>query len=287
MRAIKAYAKINLFLDITKKRNDGFHDIVTVMQKVTLADNVSVEKTLGEGIHIYTNSKNVPQGKENIAYKAASLFLKKAGITDRINITLEKNIPTEAGLGGGSSDAAAVLELLNAEYSGVISKDELLKIALELGSDVPFFLEDGTSLNVGRGEKSIEKFPNLNGYIVIAKGKCGMSTKTAYGLLDQKYANNYRKNNEALLEGLSVLLREGKNTNISKYLYNIFEDVVAAPLAEINDMKSVMLKSGALGALMSGSGSSVFGIFDSLDNAQKAYYDFVHSNTDAWICTAV
>jgi len=185
----KANAKINLFLDVTSRREDGFHDIKSVMQSVSLCDYIKLNAELSEVIEISitTNLSDLPLDENNLVYKSAAKYLKHFDITAKIDIDLEKHIPVGAGLGGGSSDAAATLRALNKIF-GLATQTELLSMAAELGSDVPFCLVGGTAICTGRGER-MEKIQGNNYNLVISIGNERVSTPKAYSMLDIKYSN--------------------------------------------------------------------------------------------------
>ena len=264
----KAYAKINLYLDVVGVRSDGFHDIKSVMHSVDLCDvlEISIEPSFSNIINITCDSEGVPCDKSNIIYRAAEAYLNRYGIFAKINILLRKNIPVCAGLGGGSSDGAAILRALNKHF-GKASIDELLEIAAGVGSDVPFCLYGGAALCEGRGELLTAITPLSGGNVVIAIGKERVSTPRAYSAIDIKYPNLGKRaeNNNCVLENLLSSMQVGLSL---KNLYNIFEEVVALP--EVAAIKREMMLSGANCTLMSGSGPSVFGVYDDEDLARYA-----------------
>ena len=250
----KANAKINLFLDVTSRREDGFHDIKSVMQSVSLCDYIKLNAEPSEvtEISITTNLSDLPLDDNNLVYKSAAKYLKHFGITAKIDIDLEKHIPVGAGLGGGSSDAAATLRALNKIF-GLATQTELLSMAAELGSDVPFCLVGGTAICTGRGEK-MEKIQGNNYNLVISIGNERVSTPKAYSMLDIKYSNFSSASYTPKVDVTSF--------------YNIFESVT--DIDEIVCIKEIMRKNGAERTLMSGSGPSVYGIFESERDAISA-----------------
>ena len=253
----KAYAKINLYLDVISRRDDGFHNLKTVMHTVSLCDYIELSADEAENtvVILNCNSSSVPTDEKNLACRAAVEYLNKAGISASVKINLEKNIPVAAGLAGGSSDAAATLRAMNRIF-GKLSNDELLDIAAGLGSDVPYCLVGGTAICEGRGEilTQIEEVEAKN--FVIAIGKERVSTPWAYSRLDDIYSD---------FDG--SVKRDIKSIDS---LFNIFETAVMPELPEVEIIKSRLLKYGASGALMSGSGPSVFGIFDNTEEASAA-----------------
>ena len=269
----KAYAKINLFLDVTAKRDDGFHEIKTVMHTVSLADEITVFSVLTRGtaqIHISIDGASfLPTDGRNLAVKAAKLFLEKCGINANINIKMKKNIPVAAGLAGGSSDAAAVLRALNRIFGKPLGEKAMLSLAAELGSDVPYCLIGKTMLCEGRGEV-MSRLPSLTGmHFLIVKIDEHVSTPMAYSELDRVY-NDFKESVEPAvsLEELILSLNGGKFD--ASCLYNIFENAVFNLVPKSKAVKERLLSLGADGAMMSGSGPTVFGIFSTRDDAEKA-----------------
>lgn len=246
----EAYAKINLTLDITGRRPDGYHDIETIMQTVNLYDTVTVCKS--EFLTVECNDTELC-GENNLAYIAAKRFFEATGINGGAQIIIDKNIPKAAGLGGGSSDAAAVLRALKRLYGVKLSKKELIDIAAKIGADVPFFVRGGTKLCKGIGEELSDapKLPDC--YIAIIKEGAKKSTGEIYKRFDS-VGTDKRPDNEKMLE----LLRNGDLKGIASNLCNVFEKSVP----ECEKSKSLLLNFGAIGACLSGSGPTVFGIFD-------------------------
>ena len=266
-----AYAKINLHLDVLDRREDGFHSVRTVMQTVTLADEitVSVKPSRKREISLsLVGGGKLPTDSRNLAYKAAELFLDATLIDAAIDIRLNKRIPVAAGLAGGSSDAAATLRALNRLYKKPLSEKRLLSIAAGLGSDVPFCLLGGTALCLGRGE-IIERLPcGLDLQLVVAIADEHVSTPMAYSRLDELYGNfAVPRNDDADEIFASLMASIDKRELETEKLFNIFENAVLPICCGAEDIKRRMFDLGATHALMSGSGPSVFGIFE---NAQKA-----------------
>ena len=258
---LKALAKINLYLDVIGIRDDGYHNIESVFQTISIYDVLSVQINNTNTITVSTNDITIPSNENNIVYKAAQKFLEFIN-ADRIgvNIYIEKNIPNQAGLGGGSSDAAAALKGLNSLLNSKLCYDELHKIAAELGADVPFFLTGGTVLAKGIGEILTPLPPAPKMYLVIAKGKGGISTAEAYKKIDGLY-NLQDKG----VKGILNAIKSGDINRLSKYCYNVFENVTE--LDDVFNIKRIMLENNALCSHMSGSGSAVFGIFPNKDSA--------------------
>ena len=271
----KAYAKINLFLDVTGRRDDGFHDIVTVMHSVSLCDEIKLTAMPSSEryIAITSSDPSLPVDENNLVYKSAKKYMSYFNINGNIEIWLDKRIPIGAGLGGGSSDAAATLRALNKIY-GCATKEQLLQMAAELGSDVPFCIDGGCATCTGRGE-NIHKFDcnfkRYYRYIVIAIGESRVSTPKAYALLDEKYGDFKTYNENKSFSDIG-----------SMPVYNIFESV--AQNDEIDKIKQIMLENGALQTLMSGSGPSVFGGFKNFISASFSVKSLKKQGYSAYKC---
>lgn len=265
---LSAYAKINLFLDITGRRENGYHEIDGVMQTVDLCDDIALTVGSGEGIEVVCDSGFAPNGKENIVYRAADKYLSANDITANVKIELTKNIPSPAGMGGGSADAAAVLRGLNQIYNRM-SREQLEEMALSIGADVPFCISGGTQRVRGVGEK-LDELDNLKDcYIVVAVGKDEMPTPVAYKALDVKY-NDFEGDNAGGTKDFSAFENKlKKSLDFAPEMYNIFECVILDACPSTVEIKKLMLRGGALGSIMSGSGPSAFGIFDSEEKAEK------------------
>ena len=258
---VKAPAKINLTLHITGKRPDGYHTLKSVMQSISLCDTVTVVLNGKAGsIEISCTEPSIPCDSRNIAYKAAEVFYDETGIPNNgINIHIEKNIPSEAGLGGGSSDGAAVFYALNIIHGKPLSEDELCKISARVGADIPFCIKGGTVLCEGIGEIMTPLKPLPDCYIVIGKGTEGISTKEAYAEIDRR--------TESLNCDFDVSIFDHGIEKIASHCSNAFEKV--SPLDEVRRIKGLMIGSGALCSVMSGSGSAVYGIFRDKETAEE------------------
>lgn len=256
-----APAKINLALQITGRRPDGFHTLKTVMQSVSLWDIVTVEKTDGEkGIEISCTDKSIPTDGRNIAFKAAEAFFAKTGVPNAgIKIHIEKHIPSEAGLGGGSADGAAVFAALNRLFGEPLTEEELCRLSAGTGADIPFCIKGGTALCEGIGEILTPIKPLPDCHIVIGKGEKGVSTREAYNAAD--------KLPEAEKGGFDTAVFEGRIEEIAGSCFNVFEQVTGND--EIRSIKEAMLACGALCSVMSGSGSAVFGIFTDAEQGER------------------
>lgn len=277
----EANAKINLFLDVNSKREDGFHNIKSVMHSVTLSDLLTVlasEADVTE-ISVHTDSKELTGDKENLVYRSAEKYLAKFAKNAKVDITLEKRIPIGAGLAGGSADAAATLRALNGIFN-LASEDQLFEIAAEIGSDVPFCLLGGTALCEGRGEIITPIKSPKNVHFVVAIGKERVSTPAAYRALDALYPNGFPDESERC----ERLIASFENELDFSSLYNIFEDVVKLP--EIEKIKEILIKSKAEAVLMSGSGPSVFGIFNDEYEAHNAKDALIKAGFNAYYVTS-
>lgn len=269
-----AYAKVNLYLDVISRRDDGFHGIESVMHSLSLSDELDFSFYPSENTEFSLNivgNDAIPTDKSNLIVKAALAYLEEVGEKVGMNITLKKRIPSSAGLGGGSSDAAATLRLLNEYFDGRLDEKALISLGARLGSDVPFCLREKTSVCRGRGELMNEAEVKEKMYFVIAIGSGSVSTPRAYGLLDKRYSNFDGTVDRGDYPRVSSLLSDLKEGIIpTNSLYNIFEDEIAAELPEITEIKKMLLSLGATSAMMSGSGPSVFGLFESEASAEDA-----------------
>ena len=262
-----AYAKINISLDIISKRDDGYHNMKMVMQTVSLCDKITIICEPGEGISVDAGLQYLPRDKSNIAVKAALGFFNYTGITGyHTQISIKKEIPIRAGLGGGSADAACVLRMLNRMFISKLDQETLKTIGISLGSDVPFCVVGGTRLAEGRGEILTELPPMPSCYFVICKPPYSFSTPELFSLT-QCDKIRVRPDTEGIIESLM----NGSLSGIARRMYNVFEDYVPQGRQDIVYIKNSMLDNGALGATMTGSGSAVAGVFDSAEYAQKSY----------------
>ena len=267
-----AFAKINLFLDVLSKRDDGFHNIRSVMCSVSLCDTLTL--TVFDSDHIdirlRISGSDLPMDSSNLVYRAAEIYLRRACLAAALDITLDKRIPVEAGLGGGSSDAAATLRALN-RYFSAFDEEGLNALALELGSDVPFCLTGGVALCEGRGEL-ITKIPDCKKmYFAIAIGNDRVSTPEAYRTLDEYFSYfDGSKASGGEVRFRSFCMEYTSNGLSGASLYNIFEETVENVTNSVAEIKNELFKLGAAASLMSGSGPSAFGIFHSSHEARAA-----------------
>lgn len=269
-----AYAKINLYLDVLTKREDGFHDIKTVMHTVSLSDEVtvSVKRSDRRTVRLsVVGHPKLPTDSRNLAYRAAELFLSETLTNAEVDIKLIKRIPVAAGLAGGSTDAAAVLRALNRAFKRPLTEKRLLALSAQLGSDVPYCLIGGTALCYGRGER-MERLPeNLDLKLVVAIADEYVSTPMAYAELDRIFEDFKAPRDSAHEHALAAVIESASSGILpSGELYNIFENAVFKTCFKAETIKSRMLELGATHALMSGSGPSVFGIFENEQVAASA-----------------
>jgi len=276
---IKAYAKINLVLNIVDKRSDGYHNVDMIMQTVGLCDIIKVERMFNSIELSGTGPLNYDE--TNLAYKAAKLFFDVTGIQAGAKIHIQKNIPMCAGMAGGSTDAAAVLSLLNLLYGKPLSKKVLAKISSKLGADVPFCILGGTARATGIGEIITPITPLGKKTVVIAKPPISISTPWAYSSL------NYSSLKHPDTESAVRAIEKGDTEALYELMGNSFEESVFMKYPQIKKIKEKMLSFGARASLMSGSGSAVFGIFEDNDYAKKAYDEFKAQYHEVYITHTV
>ena len=261
--SLKSHAKVNLFLEVLWKRDDGYHEIESLIQEISLCDDILLKDRL-RGITILCPNKKIyiPSNHNNLAHKAAKLLMTKFSIKKGVSITIEKKIPVGAGLGGGSSNAASVLKGLHQLWNIGLNNEQLQELGAEIGSDVPFFINGGTALVKGRGVKIHTRFNTPKIWFVLAVPNISVSTKWAYGRLDRKLTRNI--NSAKLQESKKLQFKD-----IVDKLFNRLEGVVLKEYPLIEVVKEKMMACGASGALMSGTGSAIFGIVSSEDKACK------------------
>ncbi len=277
----RSFAKINLILDIVGVREDGYHNLKSIMQSVNLSDIVIVDKTDGE-IKITTNKKGLPTNNKNIAYKACEAFYSALGKNGGAKILIHKNIPVSAGLAGGSGNGAAVLASLNMLYSNPFSDDELLKIASTLGADVPYCLSGGTKLTEGIGDIMTDISQMPKSYIVLVTPPISVSTPWAY--------TEYDKCEKTIFPDTDKMINAIKSKDyneICKNLSNVFEDVTLKEYTVIKTIKEQLLNFGADGAIMSGSGPTVFGLFSDYKKAKAAHDNLCKTFKDTFLTTTL
>lgn len=266
---LKSRAKVNLSIDVLGKREDGYHLVEMIMQTIDLYDKLKITEKEENSILIKSNSLDIPLNEDNIMYKAVKLLKNQFNIEKGIEISIEKNIPVAAGMAGGSSNAAAVLVGLNKLWNLGLSENELKDIGLKLGADVPFCITGGSALAEGIGEKltNIKGLPeDLN--ILVCKPNIFVSTKEVYQSLNMDKVKRRPQNKELI----NALQKEDVKF-ISENMVNVLEEVTSLKYSEIGQIEDIMIKNKALGSMMSGSGPTVFGLFDNKDCAIKAKED--------------
>jgi 4-diphosphocytidyl-2-C-methyl-D-erythritol kinase len=275
---VKAYAKLNLALDLVGKREDGYHLLRMVNQSVSLADRLTILPS--DILLVKCDDADLPDGPENIVYRAAKHFYEIVPEAPKIQIQIEKHIPHEAGLGGGSTDAAAVLQILNQISGKPFSEKALLALGEKIGADVPFCIKGGTALVEGIGEQIalLNEMPACK--IVLCKPKIGVETKAAFEMADRLPSLE-----ACYSENVKQAVKEGNLIKLSASLGNFFEDILKLP--EILKLKAAFLKMGALGAAMTGSGSVVFGIFEDPILAQKCVDSLKKQYDETFLCEPV
>ncbi|HHW31240.1 MAG TPA: 4-(cytidine 5'-diphospho)-2-C-methyl-D-erythritol kinase [Clostridiaceae bacterium] len=268
MIELKARAKINLSIDVLRKLDNGYHEVRMVMQSIKLHDKIVLEP-LKHGIEIVSDSSMIPLDEGNIAYKAAELIINRYSIKSGIRIILEKNIPVGAGLGGGSADAAAVLKGMNKIFSLNISQEELVLLGKKIGADVPFCINGGTMLAEGIGEK-LTRLADLGEIpVVLVKPDITISTPWVYKNFNFDIIKD-RPNTELIIKAIN----QGRIDLLAGNLKNVLESVTAEKFTEIKEIKNKLVEYGAQVSLMSGSGPTVFGLFEDMAKAENAYRKF-------------
>lgn len=265
---VKAGAKLNLTLDVLGRREDGYHDLRMVMQTVELADTLRLERGQGQGIRVKSNVGFLPADEHNLAAAAALAFGRETGVeTAPLDITLDKVIPVCAGLGGGSSDAAAVLRALDRIHETHLTPEQLARIGERVGSDVPYCVLGGTALAEGRGELLTPLPPLPRCRVVLCKPDFSVSTPALFAQID-----SVRLRCRPDTKGVLAALEQGDLEGVARRLYNVFEDALPKRCrTKVEQVKQILIQSGALGAVMSGTGSAVYGLFSREEGAQDAF----------------
>lgn len=269
---LKALAKINLGLDVVRKREDGYHEVRMIMQTIHLYDKLNIVKTKESGIHITSNLSYVPTNESNLVYKAGKLLMDEFDIKEGVSVDLMKRIPVAAGMAGGSSDAAAMLYGMNEIFGLGLTRRQLMERGVKIGADVPYCLMRGTALAEGIGEKLTQLPPMVKCPVLIAKPQISVSTKFVY--------ENLKLTEETNHPDIDVLLHDIENGDlhaIASHMGNVLETVTIPNYPIIAQIKEKMLKDGAINSMMSGSGPTVFGLFENEETAKKAYHAMVKS----------
>lgn len=278
---VKAYAKINLLLDIVSTRPDKYHDLFMIMQSVGIYDTITVKKTKKKGITLSCNIDGIPLDEHNIAHKAAEAFFNSQNIKDKnIHINIKKRIPHAAGLAGGSADGAGVIVALNEMYKTNLTPKELCKIGVKVGADLPFCITGGTLLAQGIGDCLCNVKPLKKCIILLAKPDISVNTGHAYNQFDK---NGKLHTPDKL--GMLCAIQSRDLKKICSKMENVFEQFIEVP--NRIDIKEIMRNNNALGACMSGSGPTVFGIFEKKEDAEKAAFLLKEYAKDIHICTPV
>ena len=270
---LKALAKINLGLDVVRRREDGYHEVRMIMQTIHLYDLLEIQKIREPEIQIVSNLSFLPVNENNLVYKAARLLQEEFALTDGISVKLTKRIPVAAGMAGGSTDAAAMLYAMNQLYDLGLSRRELMKRGVQIGADVPYCLMRGTALAEGIGEKLTQLPPMIKCPVLIAKPQIGVSTKFVY--------ENLKLDADTVhpdIDGLIGAIRAKNLVQIAGHMGNVLETVWIPNFPVIAEIKEHMMEHGAVHAMMSGSGPTVFGLFANGDTAVAAYEAMRESN---------
>ncbi|SHM09261.1 4-diphosphocytidyl-2-C-methyl-D-erythritol kinase [Anaerosporobacter mobilis DSM 15930] len=264
---LKAYAKINLGLDVLGKREDGYHEVRMIMQTIRLYDKLNMKKLNKDEIIIKTNLSYLPTNENNLVYRAIQMLKEEFNIKQGIYVELQKHIPVAAGLAGGSSDAAAALTGMNRLFQLKLTTTDLMQRAVKLGADIPYCILGGTALSEGIGEVLTPLAPMPKAYVLIAKPPINVSTKYVYEnlILDER-------TNHPDIDGIMEAINSKDLCGVTNRLSNVLESVTIDKYPVIQEIKDTMIEFGAMNALMSGSGPTVFGIFEDLNLAKKAFY---------------
>ena len=262
---LQAFAKINLGLDVLGKREDGYHEVRMIMQTIRMYDQLDMRKSVEPGIHLTTNKKYIPVDENNLVWRAAKLMMDTCGIMEGVSIHLHKVIPVAAGMAGGSSDAAATLVGMNRLFHCGLSKEKLMELGVQIGADVPYCVLRGTALAEGIGEKLTVLPPMPDCWILIGKPGISVSTKYVYTTLDLNTDTVHPD-----IDGMKKALGDGNLYGITERMGNVLQDVTIPAYPEVERIKEQMKTLGAVKAMMSGSGPTVFGIFDNEEKAQEA-----------------
>lgn len=262
---LRAFAKINLGLDILRKREDGYHEVRMIMQTIQMYDVLEMKKVKKPGISLSVNYPYIPSDERNLVYKAAKLLMDEFQVKEGVDIRLEKFIPVAAGMAGGSSDAAAAMVGINHLFKLGLSEKDLMDRAVNIGADVPYCIMRGTALAEGIGEKltRIAQVPDC--YVLIGKPGIGVSTKTAYESLQLDKIQSHPD-----IDGMIRDIENGNLLAMTDKMGNVFESGIIGKYPVIDEIKDLMEANGALKAMMSGSGPTVFGIFDDREKMEAA-----------------
>lgn len=275
--SLKAYGKINLGLDVLRKCEDGYHDVRMIMQTVRIYDHIDIDLRREPGITLSTNLFYLPVNENNLVYKAAKLLMDEFGITQGVNIRLKKIIPVAAGMAGGSSDAAAVLFGINKMFRLGLSQQELMTRGVKLGADVPYCVMRGTALSEGIGEILTPLPPPPHCKVLIAKPGISVSTKAVY---ENLHANELKPDQHPDIDGIIQAIQSQDLASLCHKMGNVLETVTLRQHPVIRNIKDFMMEHGADGAIMSGSGPTVFGLYSDPDAARTTYEQFHYAQSN-------
>ena len=263
--SLKAYAKINIGLNVVAKRQDGYHEIETIFQQIDLHDNITISSRVDTKIVLASDSKNIPLDENNICFKTTKLLQEISGVSRGVTIAISKRIPIGAGLGGGSSDAAATLKGLLKQWELTYTENEITKIAKQIGADVPFFIKGGTAYATGIGDKLTQIKSPPKYFYVLVYPNIKISTKWAY-----KNINFNLTKTKKIIKLSEILHKKSDFFELKNFAQNDFEEVVFREYPELYELKEMLYQSGAFFACMSGSGSTIFGMFREYHEAEDA-----------------
>ena len=261
---LKAYGKINLGLDVIRKRPDGYHDLDMIMQMVDVYDDIVITKNKTGKIEVKTDTAVLSNGKDNLAYMAAKMLMDEFKIKDGVNIYINKRIPIAGGMAGGSSDCATTLMGINQLFELGLSKEELTERGVKLGADVPYCVLGGTAIARGIGEVLTPLPAPADCHVIIAKPPVSVSTAYVYG-----HIKPLKITKRPDIEAMAQSIKDGDLKKMASLIYNVMDDVTVGEYPIISEIKQVMLDNGALNSIMSGSGPTVFGLFDDKEKAQQ------------------
>ena len=278
---IKAYGKVNISLDVVGKREDGYHLLSMIMQNIDLYDEIEVEKQEC-GIILECNKSYVPVDNRNLAYKAAEIFKERYDIVDGVKINIEKNIPVSAGLAGGSTDAAAVLKVMNKLFNVNATEEELMELGLKLGADIPYCIHGGTALCEGIGEIITPIKPFRDKIVVLVKPAFGVSTKEVYKNFNLEKVKQHPKTAEII----NAIENDDLNF-VASNMKNLLENVTLRKHKILIKIKDEMNACGAINSMMSGSGPTVFAFFDDMLKAQRCFEKMKKKYSDVFITRTI
>lgn len=263
---LKAYAKVNIGLDVVRRLDNGYHEVRMIMQTLSLHDTLLLEMCSQEGIFVTTDAEELTCPEENLVYKAAKMLFENHGLSGGIRIHLQKRIPIAAGMAGGSTDAAAVFRGMNQLYQLGLTVEELMEMGVKLGADIPYCIVGGTYLSEGIGEKLTPAPAMPECYVLVAKPSIGVSTKWVY---ENLHANELKDHPD--IDGMLKAMSEDNLEELAGRMDNVLERVTVTKYPVIAKIEKLMLEQGALRAMMSGSGPTVFGVFKTEEAMNRAY----------------